>query len=53
MQLRIRPALKELIDSFAARIMATNEPLLVKCRAPDFFITKGQSPLDYVVQEHR
>jgi predicted helicase len=43
-----RPALKELIESFAAGITATNEPRRVKCGAPDFIITKGQSPLGYV-----
>ena len=43
-----RPALKELIESMAAGITATNEPRRVKCGAPDFIITKGQSPLGYV-----
>ncbi|MDD5722803.1 MAG: N-6 DNA methylase [Syntrophales bacterium] len=43
-----RPALKELIESFATGITATNEPRRVKCGAPDFIITKGQSPLGYI-----
>ena len=43
-----RPALKELIESFAAGITVTNEPRRVKCGAPDFIVTKGQSPLGYV-----
>ena len=43
-----RPALKELMESIAAGITATNEPRRVKCGAPDFIITKGQSPLGYV-----
>ena len=43
-----RPALKELIESIASGITATNEPRRVKCGAPDFIITKGQSPLGYV-----
>lgn len=43
-----RPALKELIESFASGITATNEPRRVKCGAPDFIITKGHSPLGYV-----
>lgn len=43
-----RPALKELIESMASGITATNEPRRVKCGAPDFIITKGQSPLGYV-----
>ena len=40
--------MKELIESFANGIIATNEPRRVKCGAPDFIITKGQSPLGYV-----
>ena len=43
-----RPALKELIESFTDGITATNEPRRVKCGAPDFIITKGQSPLGYI-----
>lgn len=43
-----RPALKELIESMAFGITATNEPRRVKCGAPDFIITKGPSPLGYV-----
>ena len=43
-----RPALKELIESVATGITATNEPRRVKCGAPDFIITKGQSPLGYI-----
>ena len=43
-----RPALKDLIEYFAEGITATNEPRRVKCGAPDFIITKGQSPLGYV-----
>jgi predicted helicase len=43
-----RPALKELMESMAAGITATNEPRRVKCGAPDFIITKKQTPLGYV-----
>jgi predicted helicase len=43
-----RPALKELIESMAAGITATNEPRRVKCGAPDFIITKKQTPLGYI-----
>lgn len=43
-----RPALKELLESLADGVVATNEPRRVQCGAPDFIITKGQSPLGYV-----
>jgi predicted helicase len=43
-----RPALKELIENFAAGIIATNEPRRVKCGAPDFIVTKKQTPLGYI-----
>lgn len=43
-----RPALKELIESFAKGITATNEPKRVACGAPDFIITKGHVPLGYI-----
>jgi len=43
-----RPALKELIESLAAGIVATNEPRRVKCGAPDYIITKGHTPLGYI-----
>jgi predicted helicase len=43
-----RPALKELMESMAAGITATNEPRRVKCGAPDFIITKKQTPLGYI-----
>jgi hypothetical protein len=43
-----RPALKELIESFASGIVATNEPRRVKCGAPDYIITKGHTPLGYI-----
>ncbi|MDI6722047.1 MAG: N-6 DNA methylase [Candidatus Aenigmarchaeota archaeon] len=43
-----RPALKELIENIAAGIIATNEPRRVKCGAPDFIVTKKQTPLGYI-----
>lgn len=43
-----RPALKACIESMASGITATNEPRRVQCGAPDFIITRGQSPLGYV-----
>jgi predicted helicase len=43
-----RPALKELIESMAAGITATNEPRRIKCGAPDFIVTKKQTPLGYI-----
>lgn len=43
-----RPALKALIESLANGITATNEPKRVACGAPDFIITRGQTPLGYI-----
>lgn len=43
-----RPALKALIESLASGIVATNEPKRVACGAPDFIVTRGQTPLGYV-----
>lgn len=43
-----RPALKELVQSMAEGITATNEPKRVKCGAPDFIVTRGETPLGYI-----
>jgi predicted helicase len=43
-----RSALKELIESFATGITATNEPKRIACGAPDFIITRRQVPLGYI-----
>ncbi|HXG91616.1 MAG TPA: hypothetical protein VNN73_04515 [Blastocatellia bacterium] len=43
-----RPALKSLIESLGDGITATNEPKCVKCGAPDFIITRGETPLGYI-----
>lgn len=43
-----RPALKALIESLDLGITATNEPKRVACGAPDFIVTRGQTPLGYI-----
>lgn len=43
-----RPALKALIEGLAPGVVATNEPKRVACGAPDYIVTRGQTPLGYV-----
>jgi N-6 DNA Methylase len=43
-----RPALKTLVESLDKGITATNEPKRVEYGAPDFIVTKGQTPLGYI-----
>ena len=43
-----RPALKTLLESLAPGIVATNEPKRIKCGAPDYILTRGETPLGYV-----
>ena len=43
-----RPALKTLLQSIGQGIVATNEPMRIKCGAPDFILTKGKIPLGHV-----
>ncbi|MEN6370777.1 MAG: type ISP restriction/modification enzyme [Armatimonadota bacterium] len=43
-----RPALKTLVQSLMPGIIATNEPKRVACGAPDFIITKSETPLGYI-----
>ena len=43
-----RSNLKELVETFSPGVTATNEPKRVKCGAPDFIITKKQTPLGYI-----
>lgn len=43
-----RPALKTLLESLAPGIIATNEPKRIKCGAPDYILTRGETPLGYV-----
>jgi len=43
-----RSYLKELLESLYPGTTATNEPKRVACGAPDFIITKQQTPLGYI-----
>ena len=43
-----RSHLKNLLETLAPNITATNEPQRVKCGAPDFIITNMQTPLGYI-----
>src|SRR5438876_4601079 len=43
-----RPNLKELVETFAPGVTATNEPKRVKCGAPDLIVTQNQTPLGYI-----
>jgi predicted helicase len=43
-----RPALKDFVESLENGITATNEPKHVKCGAPDYIVTKGETPLGYI-----
>ncbi len=43
-----RAALKRLVESFDKTIVATNEPRRVRCGAPDFVVTRGETPLGYI-----
>jgi len=43
-----RPALKSLLESLAKGITATNEPKRIACGAPDFIITRKNTPLGHV-----
>jgi predicted helicase len=43
-----RPALKTLIESLADQVEATNEPKRERCGAPDFIITKHDTPIGYI-----
>lgn len=43
-----RPYLKELIETLYPGVIATNEPKRVSCGAPDFIVTKKQTPLGYI-----
>ncbi|MEI8171895.1 MAG: type ISP restriction/modification enzyme [Deltaproteobacteria bacterium] len=43
-----RPALKELIESLAENITATNEPKREKCGAPDFIVSRHDIPVGYI-----
>src|SRR6059058_1837955 len=43
-----RSNLKKLLETLAPGVTATNEPKRVKCGAPDFIITRKQTPLGYI-----
>jgi hypothetical protein len=43
-----RSHLKQLIEALATGITATHEPIRIACGAPDFIITRGQTPLGYI-----
>ena len=43
-----RPYLKTLIERLYPGTLATNEPKRIKCGAPDYIITKGQTPIGYI-----
>ncbi|HPJ97672.1 MAG TPA: N-6 DNA methylase, partial [Syntrophales bacterium] len=43
-----RPALKILIEALADQISATNEPQRERCGAPDFIVTKHETPIGYI-----
>lgn len=43
-----RPALKTLLENLAPGVTATNEPKRIKCGAPDYILTRGETPLGYV-----
>ena len=43
-----RPALKALVESFAKKITATNEPKRIKCGAPDFIVNIKDAPVGYI-----
>ncbi|MEO8956683.1 MAG: DNA methyltransferase, partial [Ktedonobacteraceae bacterium] len=43
-----RSYLKELLETLYPGTIATNEPKRVACGAPDFIITKQQTPLGYI-----
>ncbi len=43
-----RSHLKQLIEALTPGIVATNEPRRIACGAPDFIITRGQTPLGYI-----
>lgn len=43
-----RPALKSLLEAFEPNIIATNEPKRIQCGAPDYIITRKNTPLGFV-----
>lgn len=43
-----RPALQALLTALLPKYKATNEPARIECGAPDFIITKGDTPMAFV-----
>ncbi|HUU85635.1 MAG TPA: DNA methyltransferase, partial [Phycisphaerae bacterium] len=43
-----RPAFQSLVESFAKRITATNEPKRIRCGAPDFIVNIKGAPVGYI-----
>jgi hypothetical protein len=43
-----RPALQRLIEALAPDLTVINEPRRIECGAPDYIITRAQTPIGYV-----
>ena len=43
-----RSALEALFEAVGDGVLATNEPRRVECGAPDYVITRAQTPIGYV-----
>lgn len=43
-----RPAFQALVESFAKKITATNEPKRIRCGAPDFIVNSKDAPVGYI-----
>ncbi len=43
-----RPALQALVESFAKKVAATNEPKRIRCGAPDFIVNIKDAPVGYI-----
>ena len=43
-----RSTLKTLLESLFPSVVATNEPKRIKAGAPDYVVTKGETPLGYI-----
>ena len=43
-----RPALQTLLESSLPGIKATNEPRRIACGAPDYIVTRGETPIGYI-----
>ena len=43
-----RPAFQALVESFAKKITATNEPKRIRCGAPDFIVNIKDAPVGYI-----